>query len=68
MLFILRSNNSGPAKNIKKAAKNLKPLWNRDQLSVGDHFSSISYLKVKNIEGDMITVENSLGGEWMISK
>ena len=46
MLFILRAGNSGPRKDIKQGAKNLKPLWNRDQLSVGDHFSSISYLKV----------------------
>lgn len=68
MLFILRADNSGPNKDIKKAAKNLKPLWNRDQLSVGDHFSSISYLKVLKIEGDTITVENSLGGSWILSK
>lgn len=46
----------------------MKPLWNRDQLSVGDHFSSISYLKVQKIEGNTITVENSLGGSWIISK
>ena len=69
MLFILRADNSGPRQNIKKAAKKkLKPLWNRDQLSVGDHFSSISYLKVLNIQGYTITVENSLGGSWIISK
>lgn len=68
MLFILRADNSGPRQDIKKAAKKLKPLWNRDQLSVGDHFSSISYLKVFNIEGNTISVENSLGGSWIISK
>ena len=68
MLFILRAGNSGPRKDVERSAKGLKPLWNRDQLSVGDHFSSISYLKVQKIEGDTVTVENSLGGSWVISK
>ena len=39
-----------------------------DKLQVGDHFSSISYLKVQKIAGDTITVENSLGGSWIMSK
>ena len=68
MLFILRADNSGPQRNTDQSANALKPLWNRDQLKIGDHFSSISYLKVSNIEGDTITVENSLGGSWVISK
>ena len=68
MLFILRADNSGPQKNVRKAAKSLKPLWNPHDLKVGDHFSSISYLKVDKIEGDTITVQNSLGGSWVIHK
>lgn len=44
MLFILRADNSGPKKNTRKAQKTLKPLWNREKLQIGDHFSSISYL------------------------
>ena len=68
MLFILRADNTGPQKNARKAGKSLKPLWNRDELKVGDHFSSISYLKVNKIEGDTITVQNSLGGQWVIHK
>lgn len=46
----------------------MKPLWNREKLQVGDHFSSVSYLKVQKIEGETITVENSLGGSWIMSK
>ena len=68
MLFILRADNSGPGKDNRKAVKDLEPLWNRDKLQVGDHFSSISYLKVQKIAGDTITVENSLGGSWIMSK
>lgn len=72
MLFILRA---GPAsggkasnKSNRKANKNLKPLWNPSKLVEGDYFSSISYMKVNKIEGDTITVTNSLGGSWMMSK
>jgi hypothetical protein len=61
MLFILRANNSGAT---RKAQKDIKPLWNRDKLEVGQYFSSVSYLQVNNIEGDTVTVSNSLGGSW----
>jgi len=66
----MRADSSGPAKgkNSRKSNKSLKPLWNRENLQVGDYFSSISYLKVQKIDGDTITVSNSLGGSWMMSK
>jgi len=64
MLFILQA--SGPSK--RKANKSLKPLWNPKKLAVGDHFSSISYLKVNKIEGSTITVSNALGSSWIMSR
>ena len=69
MLFILRADATGPSKKtVRKATKNLKPLWNPKKLQIGDYFSSISYLQVEKIDGDAITVSNSLGGNWIISK
>jgi hypothetical protein len=43
-------------------------LWDPKKLEVDDYFSSISYLKVTNIDGNKITVINQLGGSWFISK
>lgn len=37
-------------------------------MTVGDYFSSISYLRVDKIEGNTITVTNALGGSWIMSK
>lgn len=69
MLFILRGDSSGAAKQSqRKGNAGLKPLWNRDKLEVGNYFSSVSYLKVSNIAGDTVTVENSNGGSWVMSK
>ena len=69
MLFILRADNSGPSNQNNRSANNkLKPLWNREKLQANQYFSSISYLQVQKIEGDTITVQNSLGGSWMMSK
>lgn len=71
MQFILRANTGAAGKGPKskrKAASNLKPLWDRTKLAIGDNFSSISYLKVEKIEGDTITVSNALGGSWIMSK
>lgn len=68
MLYILRADNSGPMKQKRKANAALKPLWNRDRLEVDDYFSSVSYLKVQKIEGEAVTVTNSLGGSWKMSK
>ena len=68
MLFILRADSSGPGKQNRKANSALKPLWNREKLQVDDYFSSVSYLRVEKIEGETITVTNSLGGSWKMSK
>lgn len=73
MLFILRAGSGaaggGSASTSKrKANKNLKPLWNPKKLQVGDQFSNISYMKVNKIDGDTITVTNTQGGSWMMSK
>ena len=43
-------------------------MWDPKKLEVDDYFSSISYLKVTNIDGNKITVINQLGGSWFISK
>jgi hypothetical protein len=48
--------------------KSGKPLWDTKKLAVGDTFSSISYLKVTNIDGSKITVANHAGGSWFVSK
>ena len=45
-----------------------KSLWDAKQLKVKEIFSCISYLKVLKIEGNHITVQNQLGGQWFISK
>ena len=71
MQFILRADTGSAGKGSKlkrTASTNLKPLWNRKNLKVGDSFSSISYLKVDKIEGNTITVSNALGGSWIMSK
>ena len=71
MQFILRADTGAAGKgqkSKKKAGANLKPLWDRTKLAVGDNFSSISYLKVDKIEGSTITVSNALGGSWIMSK
>ena len=68
MLFILRADKSGPGKSSRKANSQLKPLWNREKLQVDDYFSSVSYLRVDKIEGEAVTVSNSLGGSWKMSK
>lgn len=43
-------------------------LWNPEKLKTNDLFSCVSYLQVKNIEGNQVTVNNQLGGSWFISK
>ena len=73
MLFILRADGSGKAAGSsgaakRKANKNLKPLWNPKKLQVGDNFSNISYMKIDKIEGDTVTVTNTYGGSWIMSK
>ena len=40
----------------RTATKRGKPLWDPKKLEVKDIFSNITYLKVKKIEGNMITV------------
>ena len=56
------------AKDKRTAAKSDKTLWDPKKLAVDDIFSCISYLKVGKIEGNSITVDNHLGGSWLISK
>ena len=43
-------------------------LWNPKKLEVNDYFSTISYLKVLEIEGMKVTVENQLGQKWFITR
>jgi hypothetical protein len=59
--FILRATVGGKDKSGgdgdgRKAAKTGKPLWDPKKLAVGEVFSSISYLKVTDIDGSKITV------------
>ena len=51
----------------EKKAKHT-PLWDIEKLATGQFFSNISYLKVANIDGDMITVINHRGSTWKVSK
>ena len=52
----------------RKAAKLGSPNWDAKKLAVGNNLSCISYLKVTKIEGNKISVENKLGGGWIMSK
>ena len=54
-------------KSNRKAIKTGEPLWDPKKLEVSDIFSSISYLKVTNIDGSKVTVTNHLNGSWFIS-
>tara|TARA_B110000285_G_C15095536_1_gene601737 strand:+ start:642 stop:968 length:327 start_codon:yes stop_codon:yes gene_type:complete len=70
--FILRAAVGGKAGGKaagggRKAVKAGKPLWDPKKLAVGDLFSCISYVNVNKIEGRSVTVENHLGGSWLIS-
>lgn len=67
--FMLRAVVGGKGKeSARKSAKKNKPLWDPKKLEVGNLFSCISYVNVKKIEGNSITVENHIGGSWHISK
>ena len=72
--YILRAKVGGKAGGKASAGgkrttvKAGKTLWDPKQLKVKDVFSCISYLKVLKIEGNHITVQNQLGGQWFISK
>jgi hypothetical protein len=72
--YILRATVGGKDAGSKKsdskrtAATSLKPLWDPKKLGINDFFSCISYLKVLKIDGNQVTVNNSLGGSWFISK
>lgn len=52
----------------RTATKKGKPLWDPKKLEVKDIFSNITYLQVKKIDGNMISVQNHYGGSWIISK
>lgn len=43
-------------------------MWNPNELQKKDIFSNITYMKVKEIIGDKVTVQNHYGGSWIISK
>jgi hypothetical protein len=70
--YILRATIQEKNNISKKSSKNIKastkPLWDPKKIEVNDFFSSISYLKVIKIEGTQVTVNNSNGGSWLISK
>jgi hypothetical protein len=72
--YILRATVGGKDAGSKKsdskrtASTSLKPLWDPKKLEINDFFSCISYLKVLKIDGNQVTVNNSLGGSWFISK
>lgn len=71
--YILRATVGGKTSakgkdSVRKATKSGKPLWDPKKLVVDDVFSSISYLKVTDIDGNKITVKNHHGGSWFVSK
>lgn len=73
--FILRAQVGGKSsakggKSLGKrdAVKTGPPLWDPKKLAEKDIFSCISYLKVEQIEGNKVTVQNQLGGKWFISR
>jgi hypothetical protein len=69
--FIIRATVGKSGKGIgatRVAIKKGDPLWDSNQLSNGYIFSCVSYLKVEKIDGNKITVNNHLGGQWLMSK
>lgn len=73
--FILRATVGGKATkkggsstDKRVASKTGKPLWDPKKLAVDDNFSSISYLKVTEIDGNKITVKDHHGGSWFVSR
>jgi len=53
---------------LLKKVKRSKPLWDTKQLA-NDHFlSQTAYINVKAIDGNRVTVENSFGGQMIVSK
>ena len=58
----------GKAAAGRKAVKAGKPLWDPKKLAIDDLFSCISYVNVKKIEAGSVTVENHLGGSWLLSQ
>jgi hypothetical protein len=43
-------------------------LWDNSQLGIGKFFSSVTYLKVTDIQGNKVTVMNKRGESWIMSK
>ena len=70
--FMLRAVVGGGAKGKKaallKKIKRGKPLWDTKQFADDQYFSQTAYMNVKSIEGNRVTVENSYGGEMIVSR
>ena len=66
--FIMRDTSADQGESGRKAQKTGDPNWDQNKLATGDHFSCISYLKVTKIDGNKISVQNHLGGNWIMSK
>ena len=63
--FILKAKlGEGEAEKVERS----EPLWDIKKLKVDDWFSSSTYLCVKKIEPQGITVKNQHGNAWLISK
>ena len=58
----------GKKTQLLKKVKRNKPLWDTTQFSVDQYFSQTAYLRVKAIDGNRITVQNSYGGEMIVSR
>lgn len=58
----------GKKAELTKKAKRDKPLWDTKKFALDQYFSQTAYLNVKGIEGNRVTVENSYGGEMIVSR
>ena len=58
----------GKKSPIKKFKRTTKPLWNPKSFALSQWFSQTTYLKVKEISADKITVRNAHGNTLYVSK
>ena len=53
---------------LLKKVKRGKTLWDTKQFANDQFFSQTAYMNVKSIEGNQVTVENSFGGQMIVSR
>ena len=68
MLRAVVGGGKGKKAALLKKVKRGKPLWDTKQFANDQFFSQTAYLNVKALEGNQVTVENSYGGQMIVSR